>query len=518
MINDDKNKNIDEQSTEPNTETESNTQADVKATEEIVETKAKKQNFTKKRSFKFGSMATAFTAIFIAIVILLNVGITILAQKYPMNIDLTKDKDYGISQMSIDYVKKINTPIKITFFASKDAFSSNYMQPLKVIEEFSKHNSNISIEYIDYDKNPTAVAAFPDEDIAEYDLVVSAEVDGKSRYKHIALKDLYLTQVNQQTYQTQVIGLQAEQQIDSAIDYVTSDKLPKMVFTEGHSEAPSTDLQTLYKNANYQVSTIALASKELTADTDALVIVAPQADFSNDEITKIDTWVKNDGKYGKNVFVYLDPRLETMPVLEGYLEEWGVKAETGVIYDKSNNFNNSTFNPMASSVNTDVAGKDISTDIKTAVTSARPLTLTFENKGNRTTSKVIEVGESAQVMKDLTAKTSGSDPKGPFTVMTRTTMGDANNVSNMIVSGSYEIGVAAQLNESNKNNTKVLTGIANTLMEKKPSITAPSKYNDTATLSLTTVQRILIIVLFTVIVPIALIILGIVVWLRRRHL
>lgn len=514
MINDDKNKNIDEQSTQTNDKVD----AGIETTEKAVEPKAKKQNFTKKRSFKYGSMATAFTAIFIAIVILLNVGITILAQKYPMNIDLTKDKDYGISQESIDYIKKLSSPVKITFFATKNLLDTNATQAHKVVAEFPKYNSNISIDYIDYDKNPTAVAAYPDENISQGDLVVSAEVDGKTRYKHIALNDLYLTQMNQQTYQQETIGLQAEQQIDSAIDYVTSEKLPKIVFSEGHSEVPSTDLQTLYKNANYQVSTLALSSKELSADIDALVIVAPQADFSNDEISKIDTWVKNDGKFGKNIFVYLDPRLEALPNLESYLDEWGVKAETGVIYDKANNFNNTAFTVMASTVNSDVVGKGISTDIKTAVATARPLTITFDSKGNRQTSKVIEVGESAQVLKDLSGSTNGSDPKGPFTVMTRTTMGDATNVSNMIVSGSYEMATAAQLKESNKNNTKVLTGIANTLMAKKPTITVASKYNNTATLSLTTVQRIIIVVVFTVIIPIVLIVLGIVIWLRRRHL
>lgn len=506
MNNEENKKNIDEQT------------SDVETTTKVETSKQKKPNFTKKRSFKYGSMATAFTAIVVAIVILLNVGVTVLNQKYPMTIDMTKSNDYGISQESIDYVKNVTAPIKITWFATKSELDSNIMQVHKIVSEFPKYNSNISIEYIDFDKNPTSVAAYPNENISRGDIVVSTEVNGEKKYKYIGSSDFYIRQTDSSTYQQQIVGTQIEQQIDNAIDYVTSDKLPKVVFTTGHNETSSTDLQGLYKSSNYQVSAEAVSSKDIDSDIDTLVIMAPQADFTNDEITRIDKWVKNDGNYGKNIFVFLDPRLEELKNLEGYLEEWGVKAETGVIYDYTNNFNNSPFNTAASTVNKDVVGDQVSTDIKTAVTSARPLTLLFDNKGNRTTTKVIETGDSSKVMKDITASIADSDPAGPFTVMTKTTMGDTNNSSNMIVSGSYEMTIADQINASNKSNSKVLLGIADNLMAKKPSLTIASKYSDTSTLSLSIQERYVLLVIFVIALPVILIVLGIVTWLRRRHL
>lgn len=527
MLNDDNMKNKDTNDAQPKNEnvnkdeTAENIEvSETEVKEKTVSEKEKKVSFTKKRSFKYGSMATAFTAIFIAIVILLNVGITVLAQKFPISVDLTKDKNFGVSQTTIDYVKKVSNPIKITLFGTKQQYAGNsyLVDAQKIIEQFPKYNSKISIDYVDYDKNPTVVAAYPDENISQYDVVVSSTVDGKEKYKHIAIDDLFITQTNSSTYKQEILGNKAEQQMDNAIDYVTATKLPKVVFTQGHNEVSSSDFQSLLKNGNFNVSTIALSSTDISADTDTIAIVAPQADFSDQEIAKLDTFMKNGGNYGKNVYVFLDPRLKSLPKLESYLEEWGVKAETGVIYDYTNNFNNTIYNVMADTVDTTVLGKNISTDIKTDVTDARPLTTIFDTKGDRKVTKVITTGSSSKLLSNLTAKPASSDKSGPFTTMTLTTMGSGEKVSNMVVSGSYDMILAEQTSASNKNNAKVLLGLSNKLMEKESGVTIDNKYSDTSTLSLTTVQRSAITVIFMVLIPLALLIFGLVTFLRRRHL
>ena len=230
--------------------------------------------------------------------------------------------------------------------------------------------------------------------------------------------------------------------------------------------------------------------------------------------------LKNGGKFGKNIFVFLDPRCPSLPKLEEYISEWGIKPESGVVYDSTNSFDNNAYDPIATDLDSSTVGSSVSTGIGTDIKIARPLTVMFDSKNSRTVKSIIKTKNTSALLKNLSGKPSSSDEKGPFTVMSLTTWASSDNTakSNMIVSGSYEMTDSDLLNASNKNNSKVLLGIADTLMEKETAISVSMKYNTSSQLSLSTAQRTILIVLFIVIIPLAVLILGLVQWLRRRHL
>lgn len=493
-------------------------------TETEIENKKskKKAAFYKKRSFKFGSMATAFTAIFIAIIILLNVGLTIASKKFPLSIDLTSAKNYQLSNETLSYISKLKSPIVIKMFATQAQFESidkNYLGGAnKLIEQYPKHSSNITLQYIDYDKNPTAASAY--KNVSQYDVVVSTKSsDGTERYKKIGASDLMVTQTNSSTYQQTVIGNKAEQQIDAAIDYVTSKVHPTVLFTTGHDEQDSSSYQSLLKDANYNIEQINIASKSIDKKASAIVICDPQADFSSSEIDAIDKFLKNDGKYGKNIFIYLDPRVQSLPNLEEYISEWGVKVEKGAVYDNTNSYNN-IFDPIASDVDSDSTGISSSTNIGTDVRLTKPLSLIFESKDNRTVKSIIKTGDSSQLLADITKETSSSDKKGPFTAMTLSTWSasGSDSKSNMVVSGSFEFLDSDLLSATNKNNKNILLGIANKLLGKQSSISIASKYDTSTNLSLSMSQRYFALITLVIIVPLAILAIGLIQWLRRRHL
>ena len=79
----------------------------------------------------------------------------------------------------------------------------------------------------------------------------------------------------------------------------------------------------------------------------AIAIVAPKNDFAPDEINKIDTFLKNGGKYGKTAFIFFDPRLTDLKNLDEYTTEWGIQVNPGVIYDETNSFDSTLTDPVA---------------------------------------------------------------------------------------------------------------------------------------------------------------------------
>ena len=96
----------------------------------VEEEKAEKPEKTEKpkkersegaaKKLKHGTMATVFTCVFLALLVLVNVVTTVLFERYPITIDLTKDKIYSMTEQSEEYVKKVDRDVLVTIFADED--------------------------------------------------------------------------------------------------------------------------------------------------------------------------------------------------------------------------------------------------------------------------------------------------------------------------------------------------------------------------------------------------------------
>lgn len=86
--------------------------------------KKKKRNHIDSRKFRYGSMATAVTVVVIAVVVLINVVAGILNDRYPANLDLTKDKLFSLSDDSKQIAKNVSQDVTITVFADESTFSN----------------------------------------------------------------------------------------------------------------------------------------------------------------------------------------------------------------------------------------------------------------------------------------------------------------------------------------------------------------------------------------------------------
>lgn len=491
--------------------------------------------FTKKRNFRFGTMATVITAIVIAVVILINFVLTVVINKYPLSLDLTNNKDFNLSSDTINYLKKVKTPITIDVIDTLSDFQSNtssgYKYVYNILKQYPQHNSNINVKYINLNENPTFKSQYSKESFSTGDILV---VNG-SRYKHLTSSDYFETSTDSSTYQTTITGNESEQALTSALLYVTNTNLPKVLFTTGHGEdqtdsttgtSPISGYESLLTKNNYEVTAASIISGSIDSSYNMLVIVDPTVDFTSNEISAIDKFLQNGGKYGKGLMVYLSPSESTLPNLENYLSNyWGIKAGTGFVYDKTNN-EGQYYYPLGTNLDTTVFAK-VSTSIPLIMPAVRPLTLNYTTRNDNTTSSLIKSYDSSCVWvpknsKDTTFNPKDTDQKGPFTIMamsTKTISGGENLLySRVVVSGSNSMIDSSILGMSSFSNQEVALAAANYLGGYTPDVSITAKSFSTSTLTISTSQIYLFGMLFLVVLPLIVIVIGIVVWLRRRHL
>lgn len=86
----------------------------------------KGKNPFRSNKFKRGGMATLMTVVFVAIVIVLNVVVSALAERFPsMDIDMTAQGLNTLSDQAIEIAQSIDEDTTIYLIGSEDAYENN---------------------------------------------------------------------------------------------------------------------------------------------------------------------------------------------------------------------------------------------------------------------------------------------------------------------------------------------------------------------------------------------------------
>ena len=108
-----------------------------------------KQKFSKSRSFRYGGIATAITAGFIVVVVLLNVLATTLYERFPLGVDLTSDQKFTLSEEAVNYLADVDEDVVIYMLSPREtyeAYDESTGVPLnrlpRIADEISKANNH----------------------------------------------------------------------------------------------------------------------------------------------------------------------------------------------------------------------------------------------------------------------------------------------------------------------------------------------------------------------------------------
>ncbi len=469
-----------------------------------------------------GTAATVMTVLFVAVVVVINVIFSMLEDKFPsLALDMTADKSYSLKKESIQVANAVTLPTEILLIGAEDAFAGEGLAQIPALAaRYAAVNSLITFRYVDIEKDPTFAAKYPDLKLMEADVIVRSD----KRYRFLGQESMLSTDES-----TGVVSSEAEVLMTTAVMAVNSDKLPLIGFVTGHDEqADVTGLKNALSLNGFECRDVNLISDDVLALTDMLVIASPVNDLTQPEIQKLDSYLENGQRLGKHLLITFDASQPETPNLSLFLKDWGIAVDTDVLYetDAQKTQGGSPLN-LFGAVNSDwapleglqspcltLASRALTTPAAPQGVTVFPLVTTYDNTA------------VAAPLSDDTFDPAGAQGamQNVLLMSARASGGNTEpSTSSVTVSGSSIFFSSALLTSSSVSNLDV------TLSLFREATGAEEADNPVNILPTTLVQYDLIgvstttgtvvgLILFSVAVPLAILLAGLAVFLRRRHL
>ena len=488
--------------------------------------KDKKQKRPRKRANWLAN--TTLTVLLIVIIVIAVVAINVAVEKQNIaDIDLTGNKLYSLSQESIDKISSVKSPTKITLYQM-----SNYPEAINYAKLYCQNNSNISYEEL------TDASQRPDLQ-EKYSLGTSITsavviVEANDRYKIVSASDFYT--YDNTTYQQYDV---TEQKMTNAILDVNLETNPKVYFSTTHaqdSEYYQVARELLKNEANDVEDLDLLVSAKVPDDCNVLVITSLKEDFSEFEKNLILEYIKKGG----NLMILEDPNSDNKDLtnFQAILDVYGASISNGIMLEQNTSrivgYTNIVLPNVSSSSK---ITKDIASSGHMAILGGGIINYKdseeLENQGI-TVENLVTASDTAFMRTDSSITSSavtqndqlltGGEPIA--SAITKKIDDEKTSklilVANSMFASDWYVTLNSNSGNSSQyvainfyNNRDFLVNSVSYLTDREDNITIRK---DTGVATYTaTVQQGKIIKIIISVIPIAIIILGIVVWQIRRR-
>ena len=263
-----------------------------------------------RRQTRYGALAGTSILLVVAIVVALNYVLARQNQRW----DLTEGGQYSLSDQTRQVLDTLAAPVRILVFAREPDFPRFQDR----LEGYAYRSGRVTIDYIDADRQPMLARRY---DVQTYGTIVFEYEDRVER-----------------------VDSDAEQDLTNALIKVVEGAQQTVYFLEGHGEKTHADsnrdgystVSAALELDNFEVDSLVLAQQGAIPD-DATVVVAagPQTDLLPGEIDALGAYLDRGGK----LLLLLDPPVtgdEPAPEgLLGLVRAWGIEVGTDVVVDAS---------------------------------------------------------------------------------------------------------------------------------------------------------------------------------------
>lgn len=486
------------------------------------------KSFLKSRKAKHGTVAIGIVAAVVAVVILINIICSLLVDRFPnIKIDMTANSSFALQEDTTDYVSHLAKNVNVTVLMNKDDFESGgtYMvQAINLLEKMeSASDGKLKLDYIDLTENPTFTAKYTDVDWTNSSGNYLMVVECGDEYRVLTLDDCF--EYDQESYayygNLNVTGSKVEQAVVTAILNVTTEDKVVVDMIKGNNEQDYSAVKTLLENNAYKVNEISLATQDVEEDAKIAVLFAPSVDLDEQAVSKLSKWLDNDGKYGRTLIYVPTADIQSTPNLDDLLNDWGMSVDRGYVFETSNDYLVSSRSPYAFLVDYTDYYKDglKNQGIPVVVSEAHAVNVKDESVAHsilNTSSKAGIYPINAEEDWDYNDAVKGE----PICVAAEGVKSSTDETeSKLVVFGSYIMFDENIMSFNSYNNSAYLMNVINTVSgQDDTGITIETKSIESAELGVSDIATTnAIMVVFVIIVPIAVIIIGLVLWIRRRN-
>jgi hypothetical protein len=479
----------------------------------------KKNNICKKLLTKrviYGGYATVVTLIFIVLMIVLNLAIG----KFDFKMDLTENKIFSLSEQSKQVITSLKTNVKITALFASGNEDPNIKE---ILAKYEGKSSKITIDYKDPDLYPQLVKKYSKNNDSVR--VNSLIIENGEKYKVID-PSKFIQNVEDYSGRiiTQVLAL--EQRITGAIMYVSNEERSTLFQLKGHEEAEFVDsVKTQLEAENYTIKELDLLKEDWTPQNgDVLAIISPKRDISLQEEEILRQYFENGGR----ALIYLDLLNQETPNLQDLLQYYGVAIrQAAIVEGKPENSYNSK-NPLflMPNMSDHPILKELNENkLRVLVPIAQPIEIAKVKRQTVEVIPLLTTSDSAWAKVNLNSNTlekEAGDLSGSFNVAVA--IGDGKNLEDLsknpklVVASSALILDEEAIGQSNSTNLDFFMNSISWVGNRKQSITVRPKDVSVQALRINASQQMLYSGVVIILMPVLVGVIGLFIWLRRRHL
>lgn len=503
------------------------------------------------RRYKYGSLSVVFTVVFLALIIAVNLVFSSLSLSGDLTVDLTQEDFTSIGEESTKILSELGKDLDITiyFMSARDRYDMdtntyNGVNLTAIVrdmaENFAKQFDGsgeigtIKVEYKELNTDP----AFENKYLEESTTMLSGTsviIQGKYHYRVLDLQSFFTLDENGKYY-----SFNGEYRFTTAMLQSSISEPQVVSITYGHGEpveqnggiALTSDLAgvvSIFGSAGFEIKTVDLRREEIDPRTEILVCYDPKTDFESSEIDKISEYLDNHN----SLMVFVDSETEELKELKSYMSDsWGIDykplhkitdethslGSVNVINAKYPEFDGEDAkNTAAYMINKTVKETDgvFTTAMPNSVELFKRDGITQDNFAVETVLSTFDTAYSSTVF--------GKETEGEIPLMLLSSKFDygENNVSEysyVMLVGSTEFANTQNLTKGSYGNDRVLLATARVFAVNRVAPDVADKPFGSTALTIETGTARTLSWLICTILPGAVLIMGMVVFFRRRHL
>ena len=519
----------------------------------------------RKKNLRYGGYATVVTLI--ALVVL--VVVTVLFEQ----LDLSANKMYTPSEATMNLLDNLEDDVEIYgLYSTGTETGTYYAEVVRLMEQYARICDKISYETIDTLKNPNFVKDYIDEDssattVADGSVVVKNARTGK--YRLLGIMEFYdYTNTTNKSLDT----FCAEEALSTAVQYVTSNRIPVLYQLMGHGEEEmDSTFKSYMKTTNFDFELLNLATmeeEELEANLYTVVMINnPKTDLKEEEYQILLDYMERGGR----MLILLDYETpDTLTNFNRLLARYGLSFTAGGSYVEETAYSNyyaypfvilpkmaeehditsaltgaNSYLTMLHAVPIQIADKselnrrtEITTLLTTSDTAQSVKWINMEENieilGDGNVAYVTENGEQV-VIGEYLAEEKDKDTNeilrvkvglsGPgqynLAVVAKETSTQGNDIVEtrlVVIGNSSFVDYTNNRNYITTGNYKMIASTLNYLQDEVSNLYITSKSLSAGKIATSLGDFIGGFAIFAIVLPLAVIIAGVVIWVRRRHL